>query len=298
VRSFSGTRRESELTLRRPNTTGAVHDALLRARHRSRVALLASLTEVEGEGRVFRGGPGVRRLDDAERSEVLEAFARYLETIPADKRLPDGAYAVVDVVGRSGFGIGSAGLPAYNVLIEGFDEALENDVVLSLKQAVRAAPGRVVDDDRLRSRFADDAQRTASAQRALQAHADRFLGHTRIGGVGYVVRELSPYESDLDWDDVTEPDQAAELLEHLGHATAKAHCVADADADTDLVPFQVEDAVLSVVEGRETEFVTAMVVFARDYAALVRDDHRRFVDAFRGDRIPGVTSTHRSGDLE
>ena len=60
----------------------------------------------------------------------------------------DVANTVVDIVGRSGFGIGSAGLPAYNVLIEGLNEALDYDVVLSMKQAVQAAPSRVVDDAR------------------------------------------------------------------------------------------------------------------------------------------------------
>ena len=38
-------------------------------------------------------------------------------------------------MGKSGFGIGSAGLPAYNVLVEGYSQALDNDVVLSMKQA-------------------------------------------------------------------------------------------------------------------------------------------------------------------
>ncbi len=45
-----------------------------------------------------------------------------------------------------GFGIGSAGLPAYTLLIEGFNQALDNDVVLTLKQGNVAAPSRVVDD--------------------------------------------------------------------------------------------------------------------------------------------------------
>ena len=39
------------------------------------------------------------------------------------------------MVGRSGLRHRLAGLPAYNVLIEGFNQALENDVVLSMKQA-------------------------------------------------------------------------------------------------------------------------------------------------------------------
>ena len=58
-------------------------------------------------------------------------------------------FDVLDVVGKSGFGIGSAGLPAYNVLIEGFTQALDNDVVLTLKQGNVAAPSRVIDDPAL-----------------------------------------------------------------------------------------------------------------------------------------------------
>ena len=34
-----------------------------------------------------------------------------------------------------------------------------------------------------------------------------------------------------------------------------------------------------------------MVDFGLEYAAVVRDDHRHFVEAFRGGRIPGVTAT-------
>lgn len=36
------------------------------------------------------------------------------------------------------------------------------------------------------------------SQRALQVHTDPLLGHTELGGHGYVVSEVSPYEVDLD----------------------------------------------------------------------------------------------------
>ena len=114
-----------------------------------------------------------------------------------------------DVVGTGGFGIGSAGLPAYNVLLEGYDQALENDVVLSIKQGNVAAPSRIVDDPELREYFEHEGHRTATSQRALQANASQFLGHTEIDGVGFVVAELSPYELDLDWEDLTEPEEIA-----------------------------------------------------------------------------------------
>lgn len=290
IRSFTGDGGEVSAPLGRHNTSGAILQALRGARTSSRLELLTSLTETEGDGRIFRAGPGVRRLHHDERAEVVAAYARYLETIPSDKRLPAASYRVVDVVGRSGFGIGSAGLPAYNVLIEGFSEALDNDVVLSMKQAVQAAASRVVTDERITGAFQHQGHRTAVSQRALQAHSDRLLGWTAMRGVGYVVTELSPYVSDLDWSDLTEPDQIGETLGYLGAVTARAHCVSDADDEHSLVDFQVEEAVTAVVGGREDEFVESMTTFAREYAAVVRSDHALFVEAFRNDRIPGVSS--------
>jgi uncharacterized protein (DUF2252 family) len=297
VRAFVETDRDQDFSLRLDNTDGAVHEALQRARLSSRNELLGSITELDGYRRVFKETPGVRRLDDAERDEVCEAFARYLTTIPEHKRLRGVAYTVNDVVGRSGFGIGSAGLPAYNVLIEGFNQALDNDVVLSMKQGNVAVPSRVVTDRRIAEYFHHHGHRTAVSQRALQAHADPLLGYTDLRGVGFVVSELSPYEADLDWTELTEPDQMAPVLEYLGRATAKAHCVSDTDTgDADLVDFQVEDAIVDAVGDRDDEFAAGLVGFAHDYAAIVREDHRLFVEAFRGGRIPGISAVRESRD--
>jgi uncharacterized protein (DUF2252 family) len=197
---------------------------------------------------------------------------------------------VKDIVGRKGFGIGSAGLPAYNVLIEGPTQALENDVVLSMKQGNVAAPGRIVRDERIGRYFKHHGHRTAVSQRALQAHADPWLGYTQIDGVGYVVSELSPYVEDLDWSDFTEPEEMAPVLDYLGRATAKVHCVADKDSDPTLVGFQTEDAIVAAVGGNEEQFVEEMVSFGMGYSEVARDDHRLFVDAFRNGQIPGLSA--------
>ncbi|HEU0088178.1 MAG TPA: DUF2252 domain-containing protein, partial [Pseudonocardiaceae bacterium] len=291
VRAFVDETNDEAYSLRLSTTDGPIHQVLQSARLRTRVGLLDKITETEGFDRRFRDGPGVRRLAAAERGAVCAAFERYLGTIPESKKFRGIAYAVKDVVGRSGFGIGSAGLPAYNVLIEGFNQALDNDVVLSMKQGNVAAPSRVVTDERIARYFQHHGHRTAVSQRALQAHADPLLGYTELDGVGYVVSELSPYVTDLDWSELTEPDEIAPVLDYLGRATAKVHCVSDADSDHTLVPFQTEDAIAAMIGDRETEFVAWLTAFAREYAAGVRDDHRLFVDAFRNNEIPGVQST-------
>ncbi len=293
VRTFAQQEGDAEFALRLDTTDGTIHHLLQRARLRSRSALLDSMTETEGYDRRFRDGVGVRRLDDEERGLVEAAVERYLTTIPQNKKMPEIAYKIKDVVGRSGFGIGSAGLPAYSVLIEGPNEALENDIVLSIKQGNVAAPSRVVTDERIRQYFQHHGHRTALSQRALQAHADPLLGYTEVHGVGYVVDEVSPYESDLDWGELTEPDEILPVLDDLARAVAKVHCVSDSDSDQQLVPFHTEEAIAAVVDGREDEFTKWLGEFALEYAGVVREDHRMFVDAFRNGEIPGVSSTSR-----
>jgi uncharacterized protein (DUF2252 family) len=292
VRHFAEHPGDEKFKLRLDTTDGVIHEVLQRARLSSRVALLDGLTSVEDFERRFRPGAGVRELRQDEYDAVLAAYDDYLTTIPQSKRLGNSiSYGVKSIVGRTGFGIGSAGLPAYTILVEGRTEALENDVVLSMKQANVAAPSRVVHDERIDRHFRHHGHRTAVSQRALQAHADPWLGHTELDGTGFVVTELSPYVEDLDWSDLTEPADMAPVLEYLGRATAKMHCVADAESEQTLVEFESEEAIASAIGPDETDFVRSLVEFGLDYAVQTREDHRLFVNAFRNGEIPGVESS-------
>jgi uncharacterized protein (DUF2252 family) len=285
VRDFVEGSRDHEFALTLETASGVLLDVLRAARMQTRIALLERSTTIARDDRVFREAPGVRLLDDEERSRVLAAFREYLGTIPADKRRDPDDYHVKDVVGRSGFGIGSAGLPAYNLLLEGRTQALENDVILSMKQGNVAAPSRVVPDP---GYFTHHGHRTVVSQRALQAHADPWLGWCSLDGVGQVVQELSPYEADLDWAELGEPAEILPLLDQLGQAVAKVHCVSDADSEQSLVDFQTEDAILAAVGDREDEFVASLCDFGLRYAQVARRDHTLFVDAFRNGAIPGL----------
>ncbi|MFI0356133.1 DUF2252 domain-containing protein [Actinomadura sp. 9N407] len=288
VRRFAAHDGDHEFALTLDTADGYIREVLISALSSNRIDLLDGMTLVDQHERRFRDRSGVRRLGDEERAQVERAYLEYLQTIPKEKRFGSLTYQVKDVVGASGFGIGSAGLSAYNILVEGHSQALENDVILSMKQGNVAAPSRVVDDARIREYFQHHGHRTAVSRRALQANTDPWLGYTEIGGVGYVVQELSPYEADLDWSGLTEPEEMLSVLDDLGRATAKVHCVSDSDSDHTLVGFQVEDAIDAVIGPDENGFVESMVEFGTEYAAIVRDDHRLFVDAFRNNQIPGL----------
>jgi uncharacterized protein (DUF2252 family) len=292
VSRYADVSEDDDFALHLENTDGPVNEVLTQARMASRVTLLDGVTRFEGDVRVFAEDATTRPLGRAERRKVEKAFADYLGTIPESKRFDRALfYEVRDIVGKSGFGIGSAGLPAYNVLVEGYSQSLDNDVVLSMKQANVPAVSRFVDSRAVDRYFDHEGHRTVVSQRALQVHTDPLLGYTRRDGTGYVVSEVSPYEFDLDWGEINEPDEMASVVQNLGRATAKVHCASDEDSDQDLVKFQTEEAICAAVKGRRRELVRDLTDFGVEYADRVRADHALFVDAFREGRIGGVSAT-------
>jgi uncharacterized protein (DUF2252 family) len=275
-----------QLTL--DTTRGPLLDALRYARTQTRVGLLDSMTEVRDWDRRFAPGGGAIELDGAIRDKVLAAFEGYLDTLPASTRIRPDSYRVKDVVGRRGIGIGSAGLPSYNLLLEGHTDALENDVVIYMKQGQTPAVSRHITDPAIRDYFRHEGHRTVISQRALQAHADPWLGWTELDGIGQLVAEVSPYAVDLDWSDIDDPAQIEAVVADLGRATAGMHAAADDESGHSLVPFSTEEAIDQAIASDEEGFAETLVDFAHSYGARARADHQIFVDLFRNGRIPGL----------
>ncbi|MFC8199789.1 DUF2252 domain-containing protein [Streptomyces sp. NPDC057298] len=268
---------------------GPLLDALRDARSLTRFGLLDSMTEIRDFERRFAPGGGSIELDAATRYKVLAAFDGYLETLPESSLDRPDSYRVKDVVGRRGIGIGSAGLPSYNILLEGATDALENDVVIYIKQAQTPAVSRHVTDASIRDYFQHEGHRTVISQRALQAHADPWLGWTELDGAGQLVAEVSPYAVDLDWSDIDDPEEIAAVVADLGRSTATMHAAADDESGhSELVPFSTERAIDAAIAGDEDSFGDLLVDFAHDYGARARADHQIFVDLFRNGRIPGL----------
>lgn len=267
---------------------GPLLEALRHARSRTRFALLDSMTEIREAERRFSSGAGSVELDAAARYKVLAAFDGYLETLPESSLARPDSYRVKDVVGRRGIGIGSAGLPSYNILLEGTSDALENDVVIYMKQAQTPAVSRHVGDRAVREYFRHEGHRTVISQRALQDHADPWLGWTELDGAGQLVAEVSPYAVDLDWGDLDDPGRIAAVVADLGRAAATMHGAADDGSGHSLVPFSTERAIDAAIAADEEGFAGLLVDFAHDYGARARADHQIFVDLFRNGRIPGA----------
>ncbi|PZH02421.1 DUF2252 domain-containing protein [Streptomyces sp. NTH33] len=267
---------------------GPLLDTLRDARSLTRLGLLESMTEIRDFERRFAPGGGSIELDAATRYKVLAAFDGYLETLPDASLARPDSYRVKDVAGRRGFGTGPAGLPSYDILLEGHSDALEDDVVISIRQARSPAASQYVTDRAVRDHFEHQGHRTVVCRRALQTHADPWLGWTELDGAGQVVAEVSPYAVGLDWGDIDDPEEIAQVVADLGRATAAMHAAADDLSGESLVPFSTERAIDAAIAGDEEGFAPLLVDFAHAYGARARADHQIFVDLFRNGGIPGL----------
>ncbi|MFJ3707602.1 DUF2252 domain-containing protein [Streptomyces sp. NBC_01387] len=274
---------------------GPLLGALRSARARTRFALLDSMTEIREHERRFTADGGAIELDAATRYKILAAFDGYLETLPESSLGRPDSYRVKDVVGRRGIGIGSAGLPSYNILLEGHSDALENDVIIYMKQAQTPAASRHITDPAVRGYFRHEGHRTVISQRALQAAADPWLGWTELDGAGQLVAEVSPYAVDLDWSDIDDPEEIAAVVADLGRATATMHAAADDESGHSLVPFSTERAIDAAIAADEDGFGRLLVDFAHAYGERTRADHAIFVELFRNGRVPGLRADDRPG---
>jgi uncharacterized protein (DUF2252 family) len=285
-RFATGQERNFELNTR--TAQGPVLEVLQKGKQLTRVGLLDGETEIVDGDRRFMQNSSFIQMSDAEKLKVKAALAEYFETIPDRKKRSDMNYEIKDVGRRKGLGIGSAGLIMYSTLLEGASEALENDILISVKTALPAAAAKYVNDPKVAGYFRHEGHRTATSQRALQVNSDPFLGYCSLDGSGMFVTEISPYTADLDWGNINDMDDILQLVESLGRSVAKIHCVSDEDSDHTLVDYSTEDAIHQALDGKESAFVEYMLDFSEKYAVCVVNDYRLFVDAFRNKRIGGV----------
>jgi len=280
--------KDKNFSLRLDTAQGAILNIIQEARQLTRNELLSYDTEIRDGDRFFKNNKNCIPADEVTRAQVLAAMEAYYQTIPARKKRSRINYKLKDVVRRKGLGIGSAGLEMYSVLLEGETEALENDLVISMKVSLPSAVEQYIADPAIKAYFLHEGHRTAVSQRALQAHADPLLGHATLNGKGVFVCEVSPYTADLNWDELNDFDEMMEVTAALARCVAKIHCVSDEDSDQTLINYSTEQAINEVLNGRESDFVQHVTEFGEQYAACVRADHQLFADAFRNREIPGV----------
>ena len=235
------------------------------AEKRDQWSAITKLTvEVDGQRQFVNDPPLVVRLSLAEgvKEVINTAFERYKDTLLCDRRILLDRYHIVDF-GHKVVGVGSIGLLAYIVLLQGRDA---NDLlVLQVKQAVES----VLEPWVPTSTSTSHSKRVTDGQRNIQAATDAFLGWVDgEGGKSYYVRQLRDKKWSPDVDSFSDEDLFA-YAQICGGALARAHARSGNAAE------------IATLIGTDTSFDEAMRNFAVSYTQQSKADYSAFLHAIQ-----------------
>jgi len=232
----------------------------------------AKLTFLKGERpRIVDRPPlifhGAADMDQDEfRANVEESYARYLESLPRERRTLLDRYQIVDVAFKV-VGIGSVGTVCGVVLLISRNG---DPLFLQIKQAGQS----VLEPYAGPSGFDHPGERVVVGQRLMQAAGDMFLGwFTGVpAGRQFYVRQLG----DAKIKPVIETMNPLNLRNYAGlcgRALARAHS-RSGDA-----------ALLTGYMGKNSAFDDALADFAKAYADQTEADHAALVAAARSGKV-------------
>jgi uncharacterized protein (DUF2252 family) len=246
-----------------------IERAARRARNRTSDRALPRFTQnIGGRRRIVEEPPLITRVPDAEAEQLAAALDEYLLTLASHWRRALGGYTIVDIAHKV-VGVGSVGLRAYVVLLEG--SSPDDVVFLQLKQARRSVLARHVHGES--AWHAHQGQRVVEYQQALQTVSDPLLGWATVGDHQYYVRQFRDMKGTVALDAL---DGAAldDYAAVLGHLLAKGHARTSGAS------------MIAGYVGGSANVDEALCRFARAYADQTEADHAALVKAVGRGQLP------------
>jgi uncharacterized protein (DUF2252 family) len=239
------------------------------ARARDRWSAVRKLTHVvDGTRRFIHDPPLLASLGlEGGALPVVEAmFNDYKSSLQIDRQELLNRYRIVDV-GHKVVGVGSVGLLAFVVLLEGRDS--EDLLVLQIKEAVDS----VLSPFTGLTNVEPSGKRVVTGQQLMQASSDAFLGWV-VGprGRAYYVRQLR----DMKWSPDPGRMSAQDYTTYAGlcgTVLARAHARAG------------DSVAISAYIGTSDTFAKSVSEFADAYADQNQRDFEAFTEAIDSDRV-------------
>jgi uncharacterized protein (DUF2252 family) len=239
------------------------------ARLRTSDRALPKLTrEHDGVRHIVDQPPLVIHVSDEEKERLIDGLEAYLQTLPPHWRRVLSSYVVIDVAHKV-VGVGSVGLRAFVVLLQGNDA---HDVLfLQMKQARRSCVAPFVHG--ATAWHAHQGQRAVEYQQTLQTVSDPLLGWTTVDERDYYVRQFRDMKGAV----TVEGMDGSALMDYgriCGALLAKGHARSTGAT------------MLSGYLGKGDVADRAFARFARAYADQTEADHRALQQAVKSGRLP------------
>ncbi len=254
--------------------TKNMNRTLDKARSRDRWSAINKLTEIVDGKRQFLDQPPLLAripMDGAIWQMVESMFQGYRESLLDDRRELLRRYHIIDLAHKV-VGVGSVGLRAFVVLLQGRDE--DDLLVIQTKEAVQSALAPYTNDPLQ----LDEGHRVVAGQRMMQAASDVFLGYlTGVGGRHFYVRQLR----DMKWSPVVSaltPKTMGGYAQLCGRSLARGHARSG------------DSIKIAAYIGTSDTFDTSLVDFSLRYASQVHEDFAEFTQAIADGHISTTMS--------
>lgn len=249
--------------------TKQLNKVIGKAQSRDGWSAITKMTEVvDGTRRFLDQPPVLVRITDGEDLHpwLDMLLEKYRSELQNDRRELMRRYQVVDF-GHKVVGVGSVGLRAFVLLLQGRDE---NDlIVLQAKEAVQS----VLEQYTHSCVYDHQGQRVVEGQRLIQAASDAFLGWVQApNGRQFYIRQLR----DMKWS----PDIAKLTVAQLaGYAALCGRTLAHGHARSG------DPVAIAAYLGDNDKFDVAVGAFARAYSRQVDSDFAEYTAAIADGRV-------------
>jgi uncharacterized protein (DUF2252 family) len=246
---------------------------LRKARGRDSLQALSKLTTVvDGRRRIIDDPPLLVRIPEGDevRSQVHAILESYKRTLQEDRRHLLDRYRFVDAA-RKVVGVGSVGVRAFVVLLEGRDE--NDPLFLQVKEAGSSVLERYLKSNT----YEHHGHRVVAGQRLMQAASDIFLGWFRgTEDRDFYQRQLKDMKGSADLESMS-PDELVIYAGLCGWVLARAHARSG------------DRVQIAAYLGKSDRFDRAVADFAKEYADQNERDHAALCAAVKSGTLPAET---------
>jgi uncharacterized protein (DUF2252 family) len=261
---------------RRDGDTREALDEYTRVDNERRVMFYGVVEGPEPDGVI---GDEVREVDESARAHVDDIVDRYAATVVNAGDRDADYWALKGVSRRLGAGVSSFPVLRYYVLVEGPTPAVDDDVLLEVKEVRDPAPLPAL-PLLPRDYFENNGQRGILAQRTLQLQEDSdiHLGWSGSSSQAFRIRERTKYQKNVGVDRMAEkigedewaPDVVFEFSDVMGRLLARTHFQSETRSGEPAGP---------LVAGAITDsFIDETVEVTVEYGAQMRADYDSFAE--------------------
>ena len=201
---------------------------------------------------------------------IHDQFRAYRDTLQDDRRHLLEKFEIVDMAHKV-VGVGSVGLRAFIVLLQGRDQ--HDPLFLQVKEAAAS----VLEDHLPKSRYRHPGERVVQGQRLMQAASDIFLGWTRSHDANRYLywRQLRDMKGSALVETMI-PAALTFFAQVCGRTLARAHARSG------------DPVALAAYMGKKDRFERSITDFAERYAERNERDYEAFAEAIRSGRLAAV----------